>query len=167
MTIHDDSPKGTPSEAGGDYHDSSIASAASVHDAASAMSRPPFKHHESSERSERALESEADEAGALPPLLAEVTLFVVPGKLDLREVYERIDALGGERVLEPDDARIVVTGLRGVPRLERALGPNLVSRRAGRAGERSEPSDRRAERAVQRLIGASRTRAEQIRLGRE
>lgn len=128
------------------------------------MSRPPFKHHESSERSERALESEADEAGALPPLLAEVRLFVVPGKLDLREVYERIDALGGERVLEPDDARVVVTGLRGVPRLERALGPNLVSRRAG---ERSEPSDRRAERAVVLLIGASRTGAEQIRLGGE
>lgn len=111
------------------------------------QSRPPLNHHESSERSEyggRGDLSIPDGDETIPPLLAEVTLFVVPGKLDLREVYERIDALGGERVLDPDEATLVVTGLRGVPRLQRALGANLVSTTAERCrallsvAERSE-----------------------------
>lgn len=92
------------------------------------MSRPPFKHHESSERSEVGEREDAFADSGVPPLLAEVTVFVVPGKLDLGEVYERIDSLGGERVLDPNEAGIVVTGLRGVPRLQRVLGANLVSR---------------------------------------
>lgn len=103
--------------------------------------RPPLPHHESSERSELGERNElsfpdANDDSALCPLLAEVTVFVVPGKLDLREVYERIDTLGGERVLDPAEATLVVTGLRGVPRLQRALGRNLVSHCRGRRARR-------------------------------
>lgn len=121
------------------------------------MSRPPFKHHESSERSERDSDpfaEDTDTGNGVPPLLAEVTVFVVPGKLDLGEVYERIDSLGGERVLDPDDAGVIVTGLRGVPRLQRVLGANLVSRavcewlRAQVEGELAEQEPRAEGRGV-------------------
>lgn len=104
------------------------------------QTRPHFSHHESSERGESLLQDE-DELGLLP-LLAEVTVFVVPGKLDLAKVYGQIDALGGERVLDPNNASLIVTGLRGAPRLERVLGPGLVSACSRR--DTRKPAQRRS-----------------------
>lgn len=130
------------------------------HNATSPM-RPPLPHHESSERNEhdeRFAGIDGDAEGDLPPLLAEVRIFVVPGKLDLREVYEKVDALGAERVIEPDAARVVVTGLRGAPRLERALGRDLVS---------TASESERSERRVRMRVGSGRLKRCERRAGRE
>ncbi|BEJ01068.1 hypothetical protein CcaverHIS631_0509250 [Cutaneotrichosporon cavernicola] len=59
---------------------------------------------------------------ALPPLLAEISVFVVPAKMDMAQAVSQIEALGGERSLRPEDAQVIITALRGRPRLERVLG---------------------------------------------
>lgn len=59
----------------------------------------------------------------LYPLFAQLTFYVVPDKLDgeLEKIYEIITELGGD--LRPfQEARFVVTALKGRPRLSRALG---------------------------------------------
>lgn len=69
----------------------------------------------------------------LPPLFSQLTFYVVPAKLDVAAVIDQIVALGGERVGKLSDARVIVTALRGRPRLERALGPGAVSLRRSRS----------------------------------
>ncbi|GMK55276.1 hypothetical protein CspeluHIS016_0203320 [Cutaneotrichosporon spelunceum] len=82
------------------------------------MLRPPLPQRTASSSSGH----RTPDGLVLPPLLAEITVFVVPAKVDMAQAVSQIEALGGERVLRPEDARIVVTALRGRPRLERVLG---------------------------------------------
>jgi hypothetical protein len=56
-----------------------------------------------------------------------LTFYLVPAKLDIQLVDAQIAALGGERVGRMQDARVVVTALRGRPRIERVLGVGAVS----------------------------------------
>ena len=64
----------------------------------------------------------------LHPIFAQLTFHVLPGKLDgeLDRIYSTIDELGG-RCVSLEEARLVVTALRGRPRLEKALGKDMVS----------------------------------------
>ncbi|RXK37721.1 hypothetical protein M231_04970 [Tremella mesenterica] len=57
----------------------------------------------------------------LYPLFAALTFHVLSPKIDLARVYQCIDDLGG-RCVGPEQARFVITALRGRPRLSRALG---------------------------------------------
>jgi DNA polymerase mu len=61
----------------------------------------------------------------LPQLLAQLTLYLVPAKLDVGALDAQITELGGTVVGRASDARIIITALRGRPRLERALGTNV------------------------------------------
>lgn len=89
------------------------------------LHRPPLPTRASSSSS--GLETPGESGYGLTPLLAEISVFVVPAKLDVGAVIAQIDALGGERVSQPKDARIIVTALRGRPRLARVLDGALVS----------------------------------------
>lgn len=89
------------------------------------MPRPPLPSRESSSFSGHP--PAPNNRPELVPLLAEISIYVVPAKLDVGEVIEQIDALGGERSNRPEDARLVVTALRGRPRLARVLGDAVVS----------------------------------------
>ncbi|BEJ16312.1 hypothetical protein CspHIS471_0509170 [Cutaneotrichosporon sp. HIS471] len=82
------------------------------------MLRPPLLHRATSSSSGH----HTPEGPALPPLLAEISVFVVPAKMDMVQAVSQIEALGGERALRPEDARVIITALRGRPRLERVLG---------------------------------------------
>ncbi|KLT45462.1 Nucleotidyltransferase [Cutaneotrichosporon oleaginosum] len=83
------------------------------------MYRPPLTHHATSSSSGR---QPSFEGPPLVPLLAEIPVFVVPAKLDMIEVVSQIEALGGVRALRPEEAVMVITALRGRPRLARVLG---------------------------------------------
>ncbi|GFZ46743.1 hypothetical protein JCM24511_03963 [Saitozyma sp. JCM 24511] len=64
---------------------------------------------------------------ALYPLFSRLTFHVVPAKLDgdLARIYECIEELGGKHV-SVEDARFVITGLQGRPRLLRAIGKEWI-----------------------------------------
>lgn len=88
------------------------------------MLRPPLPHRATSSSGHQ-----TPEGPALSPLLAEISVFVVPAKVDMAAAVSQIEALGGDRALRPEDARMVVTALRGRPRLARVLGDAVVSLR--------------------------------------
>lgn len=112
-------------------------------------SRPALARHASSHASAASLTSNDDgdredthpspypdvdadiDDGALVPVLAELTFYVVPAKLDLASTRARIEELGGRVVGNKAEARIVVTALKGRPRLERVLGSGVVSLGSG------------------------------------
>ncbi|BEI93291.1 uncharacterized protein CcaverHIS019_0509190 [Cutaneotrichosporon cavernicola] len=84
------------------------------------MLRPPLLHRATSSSSGH--HTPEGLGPALPPLLAEISVFVVPAKMDMAQAVSQIEALGGERSLRPEDAQVIITALRGRPRLERVLG---------------------------------------------
>ncbi len=88
------------------------------------MLRPPLPHRATSSSSGRL----TPERPVLVPLLAEISVFVVPAKLDMGTLVAQIEAMGGERALRPEDATLVITALRGRPRLARVLGEAVVGR---------------------------------------
>ncbi|KAL1411483.1 hypothetical protein Q8F55_002444 [Vanrija albida] len=90
------------------------------------MLRPPLRPSASSSSSVSRSHS-PPRAPPVVPLFAELAFYVVPSKLEGRiaSVYAQIDALGGRRVAGPEEADYVLTALHGLPRLQRALGPNL------------------------------------------
>lgn len=75
----------------------------------------------------------------LYPLLARLTFHVIPGKLEdeLGNIYEIIDDLGGKCV-RWQDARLILTALKGRPRIARAIGGEAVV-----SCVRGEPDGRR------------------------
>ncbi|WVQ99513.1 hypothetical protein IAU59_006649 [Kwoniella sp. CBS 9459] len=64
---------------------------------------------------------------ALYPLFANMTFYVVPAKLeaDLQTIYTSIDELGG-RCTRIEEAGLVVSAIRGKPRLVRSLGREWI-----------------------------------------
>ena len=66
----------------------------------------------------------------LYPLFAGLTFHVLPAKIpDIARVYDSIDELGGKCVALKH-ARIIITAIRGRPRLVRALGAAVLDYRA-------------------------------------
>ena len=63
----------------------------------------------------------------LCPLFAELSFFILPPKLDedMGRIYSIIDELGGTSV-SIEEARVVVTALKGRPRLIKALGKEWI-----------------------------------------
>jgi DNA polymerase mu len=79
---------------------------------------------------------------ALYPLFSRLTFHVVPAKLDgdLARIYECIEELGGKHV-SVEDARFVITGLQGRPRLLRAIGKEWIVSPEYSRGRRTEEPD--------------------------
>lgn len=88
---------------------------------ARASPRPPLPSHASSSSEVPTPRS------SLPPLLAEIEIFLIPAKIDIGAVVGQIESLGGTLVSDPEDARIILTALKGRPRIAHVVGDELVS----------------------------------------
>ena len=91
--------------------------------------RPPL-HALPGSSSSSAIQIHHAPINKLYPLFANLTFHIVPAKIgeSIGQIYECVDELGG-RCVSVEEARFVVTELRGRPRLVRAIGKEWIVRR--------------------------------------
>lgn len=90
-------------------------------------SRPPVLPYNSSSSSSQLHQNHSNPTHRLYPLFAQLSFHIVTAKIDedLSRVYQCVDALGGKCV-GPEQARFLITALKGRARLLRAIGEDLV-----------------------------------------